>query len=257
MKESEVRYSVIDPFIRALHSLTDVKVKLEESVKQSEGSSSMSEEVSDKSAPDYSVYCLYYEHQPVKIFFIEAKTSKSFNYHSICQGIGYYMASQTVHTTSDRYYPPLGLIMTEKTGNLVFFPYITSSGVCIDAAVSSPIELFSEQDWKGFIALLTFTTSYILLLSKQEGQNPIKDSEHRLHPKANYKTFVLPEETYLLSQLEQKEQEMQEMKQEMQQEKQKLQEHAIDALMTTLGISRSEAFRRLGLPPPVKMRKTK
>lgn len=106
MKESEVRYCLIDPLMKGLHNLTDVKVKLEESVKESEGSDSANE-VSNKSVPDYSVYILYYEDKPVKIFFLEAKTSKSVNVHSICQTIGYYMASETIHTGGDNFFSHL------------------------------------------------------------------------------------------------------------------------------------------------------
>ena len=219
MKESEVRYCLIDPLIKGLHNLTDVKVKLEESVKDSEKSDSANE-VSNKSVPDFSVYILYTEQRPIKIFFLEAKTFKSVNIHSICQSIGYYMASETVYKDDDdKIYPPLSLVLTERFGRLVYFPYYTpSKEPCVDAAVSSPIELFSNQQPKGLIALLTFITSYILLASKQEKPiSIIMDTEHTLHKKQVYKNYVLPEEVYLQSLLEQKEQELQEMQQEMQQ----------------------------------------
>jgi flagellar biosynthesis GTPase FlhF len=217
MKESEVRFCLIDPLIKGLHNLTDIRVKLEESVKESEKSDSVN--VSNRSVPDYSVYVLYYEHKPVKVFFLEAKTSKSVSLHSVCQTIGYYMASQTIHKRDEEIYPPLSVVITEKSVRLVFFPYYTSSGEpCIDAAVSSSMELFTNQEPKGFIALLTFITSYILLVSKQERPvSIIIDSEHDLHVKTVCKDYVLPEEVYLQSVLEQKEQQLQQKEQEKQQ----------------------------------------
>lgn len=116
-----------------------MKVRLEESV-ESDGSDANN--VSKKSLPDYSVYSFYLaEGQPVKILLIEAKTSASVCDHSICQLMGYYMATETTYIIGGHYFPPLAILLTEKAARLVYFPYLCENCPCMDAAVSSEILL--------------------------------------------------------------------------------------------------------------------
>ncbi len=76
------------PFIKALVNLTGAKIRLEESVRESNMDKRWSTKVSDKSTPDYSIYVLYVENAAFKIFFLEAKTSKSLSDASVCQTMG-------------------------------------------------------------------------------------------------------------------------------------------------------------------------
>lgn len=57
----------------------------------------------------------------MKVVLLEAKTNKTLSDTSLCQVVGYYMA-----TIVESEVPPLGVVMTENVLQFVFFPYRSS-----------------------------------------------------------------------------------------------------------------------------------
>ncbi len=207
MKEAEVRFAVVDPFIKGITSLTPAKVKLEESVKDSDTFTSTDNAVSKRSMPDYSVYAFYNVARPMKVFIVEVKTASALNKHSICQAIGYYMASEVITTVGKSICPSLAIVMSEKTAHLIYFPYALNNQPCIDAVVSSAIQLFENQGTNGYVSLFTWTVSYILACI--EGSvTTIEDSGYTLQEKYIYANLVYTDERVMKTMLEEKEREI-------------------------------------------------
>lgn len=111
--------------------------------------------VSSKSIPDYSMWYLTDSFSfNLKVFFIEIKTDKSLNVRSICQTIGYYMASTTVASSPVSHCPPLALLMSQNVAYLIFFPYTKDNVSCMDAIIVGSLNL--DQANMGRIIVLVY-----------------------------------------------------------------------------------------------------
>ncbi len=81
----DTRFVTIDNFVKALCELTGCEVVLEDAVKDG---ARIDCGVSDKSRVNYLKL-----RTAVKLFLLEGKTNKTLSEHSICQLVGYYMAT--------------------------------------------------------------------------------------------------------------------------------------------------------------------
>lgn len=109
--EPTTRFAVIDPILRVLCETLHTKLILEESVSVDEDNTY---HLSERNKADYSLF--YLETECLQVLILEAKTNKSKTLHSICQTIGYFLASESAKCS------PLAMVVTEDTAQFCFFP---------------------------------------------------------------------------------------------------------------------------------------
>ena len=135
-------------------------MKLEQTVRLSDhqlleedNDSTLEAEVSQNSKCDYVFYHLSAS-SCLKLLVIEVKTNKSVSVNSVAQIIGYYIAS-TAETSG---YIPLGVVFTQSTAILVFYPYRSRRTVYVDAIATKEINI---SDQINFMTILSFIVKYI------------------------------------------------------------------------------------------------
>ena len=174
--EANVRFAIIDPFLKAILTCTGCKVNLEDELCHKES------KISGKA--DYAVYHVKLSGK-VRVLILEAKRDRIVTDHSVCQTVGYYMASD-----SNSLLPPLGILMTQSKIKFIFFPFGDHSNSLryVDAFVSCEIKLF-END-KSFHYIVAFIVKYILAETQSYWSvtNLIKDTSTSisLHKKKIY-----------------------------------------------------------------------
>ncbi len=274
-----MRFCVGDPFLKCISKITGAKIKLEESVRAGDliyNLAPHSKDVSGKSVPDYVLWDLMYE--GIKLLILEAKTDKSIGMDSVCQTIGYYMASKIEPEVSNNRIPTLALVMSQTKAYLLFFPYVTEGCACVDAVMMGEISLTLSS----IASIITFVVKYIKGL--KSSCKCITDSQLDLHKKTDYSKFVLTVKEELESELDRLERERdqerekrEQLERERDQEREKREqlERERDQLgqerdqlgqerdqerrvmAETLGITIDQLHEILSLPPPTKRTKTR
>ena len=155
------------------------QVRLEESIiDQHKGSSTLTEvhkgtpqsamvreSISKGSRPDYVCYTLRAKNNLIVAVIIETKmTSHSSYRHSIAQVIGYYIA-----LVSDEKSTPLVFVLSDKTMQLVMFPFVKGDEKLINAVKLPPIDLWLDSDPSSFSNDLMAILIMMLTLSSKDG----------------------------------------------------------------------------------------
>ena len=161
-----MRLGTIDPIVVGIARCTNTVIAAETSVKGSDTSSAASDSVatvertpqtqatlSRNIVPDYTLYSLAFdscEQTPV-CGIAEVKNRKHFNDKSVCQTIGYQIASRAGFRSSDRddadsWHPPLAILFCENMLRFIFFPFCQDGVACVDAIVTPPIPLYRYED---------------------------------------------------------------------------------------------------------------
>ena len=194
--EADIRFAIIDPFLRAILTCTGCQVKLEDLCHK---------ESNITGKADYAVYNVKLADK-VRVLILEAKRDCKLNDNSVCQTVGYYMASD-----SQSLNPPLGILMTQSKIRFIFFPFGDRSNSLryVDAFVSCEIRLFENE--KSFQYIVAFIVKYILETQCHCRLIETSTSIRSLHEK---KMYSIEREN-----MEAKEQELEAKEQELEQAK--------------------------------------
>ena len=161
MSEAEVRFGVTNPILRAIARCTDTVLAAEESISTYEAQSPEAQEVIGETShtpsqqksiskdvrPDYVIYTLT-SRDPgsAKISMVEVKRKSTFvKDRSICQTVGYNIATKYTLVVDDRPIPPLLILICEDELKFIFFPFIKDGSPCIDAILTPAIPI-AESD---------------------------------------------------------------------------------------------------------------
>ncbi len=174
ISEAEVRFGVINPIVGAIAQCTNTLLASEESISTNEAQSSeqprnvvggtshtpsQQKSISKDIRPDYVIYTLTSRTTGLaQIAIIEVKHKKDFNNdRSICQTIGYYIASSYSLLVDNQLAPPLLVLICEEDLRFIFLPFIKDGSPCIDAIVTPAIPIAEEDtviinhSWFAFI----------------------------------------------------------------------------------------------------------
>ena len=168
-----MRFGVTDPIVKGMLRCTNTVVASEASISKSEKSAKVStsdeprtsqgemetpshqKNVSPDIVPNYTIYLLSYRDGggggvPV-IGVVEVKRKVDFNDKSVCQTIGYHVASHFINACSspegDTIIPPLLVLVCQDKLKFIFLPFMCEGHHCTDAP-SIPIfegNLLSES----------------------------------------------------------------------------------------------------------------
>ena len=200
---------------------------------------------------DYAVYHVK-ESGKVRVLILEAKRGCKLNDNSVCQTVGYYIAS-----ASQNLNPPLGILMTNSKIRFIFFPFGDHSISLryVDAFVSDEIMLFKNE--KHFHYIVAFIVKYIL--ETQWDCRLIKTctSIRSLHKKEMYSVTPHSENMEAKEQeleakeqeLEAKEQKLEAKEQELEAKEQKLEQAKIDIQRLTNQLSEAKEENETGMCP--------
>ena len=152
------------------------QVRLEESiVDQHKGSSievhkgtprsaAVRESISKDSRPDYVCYTLRADNKIVAVIIETKMTSHSSYRHSIAQVIGYYIA-----LVSDEKSAPLVFVLSDKTMQLVMFPFVKDNEKLINAVKLPPIDLWLDSNPSSFSDDMMAILVMVLMLCSKDG----------------------------------------------------------------------------------------
>ena len=114
--------------------------------------------VSEDVIPDCKLFKIESDGGSNVVTIIEVKTRANFNDDSVCQTIGYHMASRvsSVNEETLRPYPSLAIMICETRARLIFFPFMHERLLCMETVVSDILP-------NGMInpALFIFVCTYI------------------------------------------------------------------------------------------------
>lgn len=150
LKESDVRFSVIDPIVKGICRCTHSYYETEDPV-TSESTNlgpipEYQEKSSVKSIQDYTIYKVFLNVH-CRVLLIEAKTQASFNKNAVAQTIGYYIATTESTAREDgSILSPMAVLMSDNQYRVIFFPFKQDTQPCVDAVVSPPYKLFEDTE---------------------------------------------------------------------------------------------------------------
>lgn len=107
--EPSARFAFVDPLLKVLCEVLHCKLSLVILNKDNTYS------ISERSKADYTMF--YLKLGQSMVLLLETKTDKTLTKHSLCQVIGYFLAS------SDEAFPPLAMVLTQTQVKFVFFPF--------------------------------------------------------------------------------------------------------------------------------------
>ena len=170
-----------DALVSCIATTTNCKITLEQPVLMGDLFQGMAANVSPKTIPDYSVWKVTGGFSfNLKLFYTEVKTIQTLQLKSICQTIGYYMASSTELTSSvSPKHSPLAILQSQSAAYLIFFPYTSNDVPCMDAVVVGAFDLNRES----IESIVTLIVRYIRNLPKSQC---ITSSTLNLHKKEEY-----------------------------------------------------------------------
>ena len=124
--------------------------------------------VSEDVIPDYKLFKIESNGGSNVLTIIEVKTLANFNDDSVCQTIGYHIASRVSTANEETLdpYPSLAIMICKTHARLIFFPFMDEKSLCMEAVVSETISILPN----GMInpELFTFVCTYIDQLTKAE-----------------------------------------------------------------------------------------
>ena len=135
--------------------------------------------------------------EPIHVMVLEAKTNKSKSDHSLCQTIGYFLASANMA------YPPLAIVMTETKYQFLFYPYKSANIVYADSVVSPESDL---DDHLG--AVIAFVVKYVGNVIKKLEIQHVSQTSFTLNEKSKYNDSVTSVVVAIETQLDVKEKEL-------------------------------------------------
>ena len=145
MSEAEVRFGVTNPILGAIAQCTNTVLASEESISTYEESSeardvvgetshtpSQQKSISKDVRPDYVIYTLASRSTgSAKISMIEVKRKSTLvNDRSICQTIGYNIATRYSLIVENQLTPPLLIPICEDELKFIFFPFVKDGSPC-------------------------------------------------------------------------------------------------------------------------------
>lgn len=216
--EAEVRFHVTDPIMKGILRCTGCAIAAEESILKSHSgfqistsqpstsvTPSQQRSLSEGIVPDYTIYLLSTtsERHPI-IAIVEVKRLDEFNEKSVCQAIGYHVASRlSTHSNVSGDAPtvirPLLILVCEEKLKFIFLPFVLEGSHCIDAIVTPVIDIFEKddllinKDWFIFACLyiVGVPTSTLKLMEASEYTNL------KLHKIKTYEEFMdIPTDVY-------------------------------------------------------------
>ena len=174
--ESDIRFSVIDPLIKAINRCTGAYIS---------ATPDFQAETSSGSVPDYQMYTVRISPRN-KIVALLAEAKQKWSDDGVCQLIGYNMVSKVSSVIDNQQCPPLAILVCGDSITFVFFPFIEHDSLCADAIVSQPFQFVN----KSFVieeSVFSFICYYIL---NQSHCSPVTDCGIALHPKKTYQHLI-------------------------------------------------------------------
>ena len=144
--------------------------------------------VSEDVIPDYKLFKIESDGCSNVVTITEVKTRANFNDDSVCQTIGYHMASRVSSVSEETLRPYPSIMICETRARLIFFPFMHERLLCMEAVVSDILP-------NGMInpALFIFVCTYIDQLTNAAPVF-ITQSEvgvaFTIHPMKQYRTLL-------------------------------------------------------------------
>ena len=198
--EAEVKFAFANPIVNMLCSVHGLFVEMEYKmaplvvgVSTASTGSVFSDQVAEKSSADYVCYTLHHQFEDSCInlaaVIIEVKTDANHTSNAIAQLLGYYLRScsrQDGHT--------LGLLLTETTVHMVFFPFVSSKSnvSCVNSIWLHSIEYSSNNTWNTLDML-----SLLIVVTSRDFNFKIK-LEDRLYPIGKDHHFLIKSEIKMM-----------------------------------------------------------
>lgn len=164
--EQELRFAMGDPIVKCICELTGFKLTIEERVCNEEifeCDESGTRNVSGRSIEDYALWT--YNFGYIKLFLLELKRDATIGMKSLCQAVGYHLASRKAGvTTEGDIIAPLTLVISQTKAYFLLYPYCINGKICGMLLYLVPMT-WIRKFWAILLLLLCNTFSPFLHVS--------------------------------------------------------------------------------------------